>query len=317
MPTDKELFELHTQGATPAEIAARFGLRKDSVRGRISRHSSGIAALNEQLQAEVLELRERLDRREDKDAVFGNDLGTPWRLEGDFIIAGDVHCNTVNQGFMQRPLQIAREYLVSPRRLVLAGDIWNATGFGKYPAIYPEPSFGKELAGARAFFELYLKTFDEIYITLGNHDRRVQKATNGAIEPADLLRMVSADPRVKISWWGHSVISTSFGEFRASHGSEYSVNQLILADQMAHKYQQHMILHHEHHLAMGWDRYGNYLIINNGGLFDETSMAYVQLDDNKKPRMKNGFTLLLDGTPFLFGKPPFTNWGYWLGGKAK
>jgi len=312
MPTDKALYELSTSGYSHKDIAKQFDLNKDSVRGRISRYARGLQLSYAQLQERVIYLEQALEDKE-RESEPMQALGKPWRLSGDFIVAGDVHCDTINKGFMCRPLQIATEYLTHPRRLLLAGDFINADAFSSYDAIAPGSSFARELSSARAFFEAYLKVFDEIYITLGNHDRRVQKRSKLAIEPEDLLRMVSHDTRVKISWWGHAVIETVNGEYRATHGSEYSVNQLVVADQLAQKYQQHVIGHHQHHLAIGWSRFKQFVIVDNGGLFDQNSMAYTQLDDNKKPRMANGFTMLKAGHPYVFGQPPFTDWTYWLG----
>lgn len=315
MPTDKSLYELSTAGLSHKKIAEQFNLNKDSVRGRISRYARTLQLSYAQLQERVVMLEAALEEKE-RESEPMHALGTPWRLSGDFIVAGDVHCDTVNKGFMQRPLQIAKEYLEYPRKLLVVGDFINANHWSRHEAVSPQSSFARELASARAFFDLYLKTFDIIKITLGNHDRWVQRGSRVAIEPQDLLRMISNDPRIEISWWGHAIIETPNGEFRCTHGSEYSVNQLVVADQMAQKYQQHIIHHHQHHLARGMDRFKKYIIIDNGGLFDETAMAYAVLDDNKKARMMNGFTLLKNGTPYLFGREPYTDYDFWLRGKA-
>lgn len=314
MASDKELFEAHRGGRAYRDIANERGLSTDSVRSRISRYSR-LQDRIMTLETENRQLKAQLAAR-DEDDVFGHDLGKPWYFEGDFIIVGDVHVSTTKWNFAQLPLEIASRYLSNPRRLILAGDMLNADHFSDYPMITPLPSFAVELKAARVFLDNYLKVFDEIYIFLGNHDRRVQKATNNAIAPEDLLRMVSHDVRVQISHWGHCVVNTPTGEWRILHGSEYSVNQLAVADQLAQKYQQHIIGHHQHHLAVGWSRFKQYVVIDNGGLFDQNSMAYTQLDDNKKPRMANGFTMLKDGHPYVFGQPPFTDWNYWLGKKA-
>lgn len=322
MPSDAILYEYSVNGLSNKDIAKRFNLNKDSVRSRISRYNRKMAKDVKSVKSAYAELQERvvylenlLEQKARDDEPMAA-VGKPWRLEGDFIVAGDVHCDTVNKGFMQRPLQIASAYLDHPRRLLLAGDFLNADAFSTYPAIAPGSSFARELSSARAFFDTYLNVFDEIYWILGNHDRRVQKASKLAIEPEDLLRMISGDPRIKVSWWGHAVVETKRGEWRISHGSEYSINQLVVADQFAQKYRQNIILHHQHHCAVGWSRFKDFVVVDNGGLFDETMMAYVNLDDSKKPRMTGGFTMLKDGTPYLFGREPMTDYNFWLRGKA-
>lgn len=264
----------------------------------------------EVVEARVIQLETKQD-----DDLFGHDLGEPWQLDGDFIIVGDVHVSTTKWDFAQRPLQVAMKYLSHPRRLIIAGDMLNADSMSDYPMITPLPSFSTELKAARTFIDTYLTVFDEIWMFLGNHDRRVQKGTNNAIAPEDMLRLISHDERVKISHWGHCIVNTALGEYRVLHGSDYSINQLTVADQLAQKYQQHIISHHEHHAAVGFDKFKNHIVVNGGGLFDERSLAYVQLDDNKRPRMANGFVMLLRGYPYLFTNTA-TDWAFWLGNEA-
>ena len=321
---DSEAANLRQQGLSYAQIAERMGISESAARGTASRGKRAVilqdTVTNPQLDdlqrdlkqalAEIALLRNQLNEQEDE-RLYGHDLGKPWRLDGDWVIAGDVHVNTVNTEFMRRPLQIAEEYLDKPRRFMLAGDFLNADSFSGYESVYPTPSFGKELAAARAFLDMYLKVFDEVWIFVGNHDLRVTRRTNTAIMPEDLMKMISHDPRIKVSHFGHAVVDTPRGEYRISHGSEYSIQQLNIADQMAQKYAQNIILWHEHHSSIGLDRFKRHVIVNGGGLFDSNSMAYTQIEDNKKARMANGFVLLRGGYPYVFNDY-WTDWSFWL-----
>jgi hypothetical protein len=47
-------------------------------------------------------------------------------------------------------------------------------------------------------------------------------------------------------------------------------------------------------------------------MVDPGKLAYVNLDDSKAAAMKQGFVMLKDGTPYIFGKPPMTDWSKWL-----
>ena len=316
MLTDEQLHYLRgTKGKeTPYRaIASTTGLSTDSIRGRVSRYRRQLLAENEGLKRENQRLRAELDARDD---VFGNDLGKAWELAGDWIIAGDVHANTINREFMMRPLEIAERYLERPRRFLLAGDFFNADAFSDYDNLYPLPSFKTELQAARAFLELYQQVFDEVWIIPGNHDYRVTKKTGTAIQMEDLIRMVSHDPRIHVSHWGHAVIKTARGDYRVTHGSDFSVQQLNVADQLALKYDQHIIGWHQHHCAIGLSRWKRHIVIDGGGLFDQSSMAYTQIEDNKKPMMANGFVLLRNGYPYVFNDM-WTDWSFWLDKAAR
>lgn len=247
--------------------------------------------------------------------LFRHDLGKPWILDdhANAVIIGDVQLPSTNYDFFALVMAIGREYLKKPRRLVIAGDLVNGDAFSDYDADVPTPAFSQEVEAGQVFFDEAMRTFDEAYYVLGNHDRRAGKRTKGALSPKMLLSMLTHDRRVRISHWGHLVIKNPNGyDWRVTHGSEYSVNQLTVSDMMAIKYQQNIILHHEHHLSRGYDRYGRYQIINNGGLFDTGSMGYVVLDDSKKAAMIPGFSLMRNGYVDLLGPEGFTNWDAWI-----
>lgn len=288
MPSDADLYREHAVvGLTYRQIADLHRLSADSVRSRISRY-----------------------RRRVEQSRLVLELGAPLVLPpGDYAVAGDFQIPTHNDHFVERLLLVARKTLRPPRVLVLAGDLINADAFSDYESAVSLPSFSEETAAARAVLARLLSVFQWIYWLWGNHERRLGKRTGGALTPRHLWAMVGADPRVVPSAWGHCVIRNRHGhDWRVTHASEYSVNQLTVADQLAQKFQMNIISHHEHHLAVGFDRFKRYVIINNGGLFDQRDMAYAVLDDTKRPRMQNGFTVLHDGFPKIYGPAPFTDW---------
>lgn len=247
------------------------------------------------------------------------DLGKAWVFPaGDYTICGDVHLNTVNEHFLYLMLAVAKKTTKRPRKLIVAGDLVNADAFSDYESDSPEPHFGDEVYAGRWFFREVLSVFDSVHLLTGNHDRRIGKKTRKVFNLATTVQLMTHDPRVEVSNWGHCVIQNRHGsDWRITHGSQYSINQLTVADQLAQKYRQNIISHHEHHLAVGFDRYGYHLIINNGGLFDKTAQAYTLLDDSKHARTKNGFTVLKDGYPTVYGEEPFTNWAAVLPEQAR
>ena len=94
-------------------------------------------------------------------------------------------------------------------------------------------------------------------------------------------------------------------------GSKRSL-ELTVAGELALKFESNICAFHEHYLAMGWCRYHRYVIVNGGSLADASQLAYINLDDSKRPVFDTGFVLIRDGSPSLFGKSPFTDWSRWL-----
>jgi hypothetical protein len=239
------------------------------------------------------------------------DLGTPLTLEGDWMIVGDVHVPTIDWGLAQLMVQVARKHLKHPR-LLIAGDYFSMDSFSNYEPTVSPPSLAQELKAGETLLKEWLGTFEQIVALMGNHDRRLTKKTHAAISGADVYRMMTHDPKLTVSNFGWCIIQTPCGNYRVTHPRDYSTNQLAAVSEMANKYQSHVIGFHEHHLGKGWDRYGHWLVVNGGGLFDASQLAYAVLDDSKAPAMKPGFVLLKNGTPHVFGKSPYTNWSDWI-----
>jgi hypothetical protein len=249
--------------------------------------------------------------------LYGHDFGQPLDLTGDWMVIGDVHLPTTDYDFFHVMLAVAQRHLKRPRRCLVAGDLFNMDCFSGYADIIGLPNFRREIEAARHLLIELLEVFDEVQVRPGNHDRRAAKTTGAALLLADLVSLVTTNPRVVVSEWGHSVVHTPNGDYRVTHGSEYSVNQLVVADQLAQKYLSHVIGHHQHHLAKGLDRFKRFVVVDNGGLFDPKSLAYTLLDDSKKPRMAQGFTLLKGGFTHVFGPHPYTNYDEWLPSTTK
>lgn len=306
----QQLYTENRAGLTYAQLADTYGLTVGQVSGKIYRYK----------QANDFQVAQFAERYRKKRGItssadlFNVDLGRPWMFdEPNALIVGDVQIPTSDYDWLALVLAIGEEYLKPPRRLIIAGDLINADAFKTYENDEPEPSWEHEIQAGEAFLSEVLEIYDDVRWFLGNHERRVGKRTKTSITPIMLLRLMTRDPRVSISSWGHCVVRNPFGwDWRVTHARNYSINQLTVADQLAQRYQQNIIQHHEHHLAKGMDRYKRYVIINNGGLFDQQKMAYVMKDDSKSADMMNGFTLLRDGHADLFGPEGYTRWKMWL-----
>lgn len=294
MPTDLELLEEYEGGASYRDIAARRSLNVDSVRGRIYRARQGWSV-------------------PPSIATALTALGEPLYLTLDSVmITGDWQIPTTDCDMVALMIEIARRYMKRPRHLIIAGDFINADAFSGYEPTHDTLGFSDEIDAARALLHTLLGVFDHVYWSFGNHERRVTKRTKGAITPAHVAAIVTQSPRVTVSHYGHMTVNSCGQVYRVTHPRSYSVNMLKNADALAQKYQQHIICHHEHHLAVGMDRYARYVVVNNGGLFARRAMGYAVLDDAPTAAMSPGFTLLKNGVPYLLGMTPFTDWDHWL-----
>lgn len=249
-------------------------------------------------------------RQNFKEPPPGPDYGLPLQLTGDWMIAGDAQLPTTDWDFAALVGAVAHRYLKKPRQLLIVGDLLNMDAFAKYEQEIGLPSFRQEMTAARQLISEWFRTFQRIVFLPGNHERRASKATSAALLMEDLAMLI--DQRMETSVYDRAIINTPTGQWLAAHGSDYSVNQLTVADMLAQKNRMHIIGHHQHHAAFGWDRFKHNVVIDNGGLFNQWQMAYVQLNTSKKPNMQQGFTMLRGGYPYVFSVEPFTDWDFWL-----
>ena len=125
----------------------------------------------------LLESRLYTHRRKLKQTpeLFNVDLGAPWELTGDWVIVGDVHTPTTEFDFAMLAAVVGRKMLKRPRRLLIAGDLFNMDSFSTYTSIVNPPTWAQERAATKELLKAWLDTFDEVRMILGNHDRRLQR----------------------------------------------------------------------------------------------------------------------------------------------
>lgn len=289
-PDGERLAELNATGMTFKDIAQKFNLSTGAVAGAIRHYKSS-----------------NQDRK-----PFNIDFGKPLEITGNAMIVGDVHVPTTFYEFAL--LVVTVSDVLNIDTLILAGDWANFDFLSKYPNIMRGVNWEQEREAGEVLINKYLKRFKRIYWIMGNHDRRLSKWVNGQFDHKDMVNLFTHSEKITSSNFGYCNIVSGGEKYLVTHSTEYSVNQLTVADQLAQKNQCHVISHHEHHVAKGFDRFGRYVVINNGGLFDESKMAYAKLDTNKKPSMVNGFTSLVDGVATLWTPyKAYTDWKPILG----
>jgi hypothetical protein len=247
----------------------------------------------------------------DRPELYDWQLPVEWEFEwDDFMVVGDVQLPTTDYDFATLPTLIAKKHLKKSRRLIIAGDFYNMDAWSKYPNTIPTPSWEMEKEAARNLLTIYAQVFDEMWMLCGNHERRILQRLDGQYDINDVLAASLPSGKVKATVLDKCTVKTSKGTYSILHGDNYSKKSLNNADELAQKFQTHIISHHEHHAAIGLDRYDRYFIVNNGGLFDQKKMGYTKVSSNTCANMSQGFTLIKRGYPYLFGK--FTDWSRWL-----
>jgi hypothetical protein len=236
-------------------------------------------------------------------------LGTPWTLEGDWMIVGDVRIPFTKWEFALRAAEVAKRKLDPPRRLLVAGDWWDFGNYSVFDDIVPPPTWGQERDAGKLLAQVWGETFQEIRFLMGNHERRKERRLDGNQDDEDIFSpLASVVKDIKSSNHGFCYVISGGQKWLITHPKQYSQKPLSVVNDLALKFSCNVVGWHEHHFGITWAKYGPWVVVNGGGLFDDEKFAYVQIDQNTRPKMRRGFVLLKGGVARLYGEAPFTDW---------
>ena len=239
------------------------------------------------------------------------ELGSPLELEGDYLCIGDVHCPFQSTEWIGLACAIGKKHLKRPRKLIIGGDFFDFDIFSTFAALVRSPGWHEEKTAARAVMADFSRVFDEVVMLTGNHERRLTRSTDGELNAQDIADLLSVNiQKVRMSDFAYCHLKSGGADWHISHVKNYGINQLIVLNELANKWQQNILGFHQHHLSLGWDRYKRYLLVEGGTLVRQKGMAYKELEDGKGPEFANGFALIRGGYVDLFGE--HTNFERWL-----
>lgn len=249
MPSNATLYAEHKAGATARELAAKYGLSADGVRGRLS--------------------KENRRRIEPPTYVFTGDDEPPpgaqpvfdgaLHLNADeLMIAGDLHIPSTNYPLVGSMIELALKHMKPPRALLICGDLSNGDQDSQHQPLAPTVSRQRELTMLENVLSWLLMTFDHIYLTPGNHLRNRLMKTLSADMTANQIRRLFTPPgaldRVTFSWYDLVHVTSGGEPWIVTHQYQYRQTKLSIANELAHKYQSNAITFHQHHTAAGRDR---------------------------------------------------------------
>jgi hypothetical protein len=242
------------------------------------------------------------------------EVGAPLELVGDAMVIGDLHAPLTDYAFTALVSKIAAKHLQAPRRLIVGGDLFDLESFSTWKKLTNGPEWHDEQHAIDMLMGEWNEVFDEIVLLSGNHELRMPRATGGDFDITDLAKLIAMPvTKTKVSKFGYCFLKSGNEKWAIVHPSEYSAaNQLGILNDYAQKYSCHILGFHAHLLNMDWDKWGRHIIINGGCLSDQDCFGYKTLVANRKPNWKLGFVMVKNGSPFLFGKSPFTDWSQWL-----
>lgn len=313
-----KVLELTNNGLSDREIADIMGFSRRTV-GR--RRAAGVTTQEEIITGEVIEDFPNvndlaLPEITGELPLFEDDLidrFQPMELHGDAFITSDWHIplhdpNLINKMFSRAKLS------GNTGSLVINGDYWHMEAFSSFIPHQPEAALPVERWHGNVAMKNALEVFEDVYITLGNHDFRLVKKTGfkkSFEECMDwMFYALTDDERSRVhvtslDYMYYYPEGVGGRKFRVCHPKNFSIVPLTVPRALAVRYGCSIITGHSHHCALGVAQDGYNLIIESGGFFNKWRTEYIQ-STNRGHEWAQGWVEFTNGRPELIG-PSFNN----------
>lgn len=241
---------------------------------------------------------------------FFNKSFSVLKVEGDSLVAGDLHIPYTDWDLLGKLIEIAKKFKIY--ELDLGGDILDQYGFAcaiGFPPGDPAETFDKEIKEADKVFKILLTHFKQVNLIPGSHDKRILKVLKKQITLQNVYQMITNEIGKKV-FLSETQYMIRNGIWRITHPKSYSRKTGAVAQVLAAKEQCNIISFHSHQVGLSFDISGKFYSIDAGGLFNDKYIAYIQEHDTTHPRWTGGFVMLKNNVPYLFTKR--TDWGFYL-----
>jgi len=204
------------------------------------------------------------------------------------------------------------------KKLVIAGDFFNMDMFSPFVKYMRSrlnsDSWSMELEVASETLKLLLGTFEEILVTIGNHDRRILTMLMGRVGLAHIFKWVpaaEAEHRIKVSDYEFSHLISGGSKIRVTHPSKHTSKiPGRVAMELTLKHGVSVLCAHMHRQCLTSAANGKWCG-DLGGLFAENRIEYVSLRESTYGFWNPGFFGIEDGFPTMFSRD-WTDWTKWL-----
>lgn len=234
---------------------------------------------------------------------FQSEVFDELTLHGDGIIAFDWHIPLTDYELVMRMLERAQKEKLTAY-CAIPGDLMNQDAFSDYAPKQSDANAEYEFRMSNKTMDCVLDVFDEVAVSLGNHDIRAAKELGFKLRFDSVMDMILKDiprskkQRLRVVGNDHINIETDAGLWRACHTNSYSKNPLTVPRELCDIHQCHVAAGHRHHAAMGYSKSG-FMAVEGGGLFDASKTAYLRRWSTTFPRWQNDFVELRSGRPTL------------------
>ena len=160
-----------------------------------------------------------------------------------------------------------------------------------------------EMGVARRELRKLTEQFDRIDFILGNHEGRLLRALQTALDPEELKRLLELGDKWRIASYYFSYLTSAGEKYCIEHPKSAAASTAAV---LAAKFQCHVLMGHSHHFSVTTDVSGNFFAAEIGCLVDEARLPYASQRHTRTPAHILGAAIVRDGKPTILTK--FTDW---------
>ena len=230
------------------------------------------------------------------------ELAQAWKIPG-CVLGGDFIHNDALSSF--EPAFVDDEQRIAPElaELIMAAIPAKsrdrvAKVIDPHVGLDPEPNHSEEMEQAKPVLQTIAAQFKQVDCILGNHEGRLLRMLETPLNPKHVLKEIGIvdNPKWRIRPYYYCVVVSGAQEFRVTHPKN---SAKASAWKLAGKFQQHVLMAHNHHIVLQFDPSGNFYAIETGACVDETRLPYAAQRDNATHAHKLGAVIIRNGHPWL------------------
>ena len=163
--------------------------------------------------------------------------------------------------------------------------------------IVDDSGISSEMRAIRKTIKVLAGMFKKIQYILGNHEGRLLRTINGAMEPNEIFTWLELNqPCWEIAPYYFSILHTPVGDFRISHPKNAAKSSHIKG---ADKYDCNFAMCHSHKWYFDRSTNGKHWAIQMGCCVDERRLPYASQRDNSGDVHALGALIIRNGYPYL------------------
>lgn len=220
------------------------------------------------------------------------------KLSGDFAIISDLHVPYHSSKTIEKFLDTAYSYNI--RRFIVNGDMNDCGQFHpkRGDLQHHNHRYQDDLDLNKVIYAEFMKCFPEGgYVLSGNHDRWFIDNMKGELDTDwTYSKFFHEFPLIKFSNFEQCRVLSGEKSIRVLHGANYSAtNSLGVAQKLCSKFEESVLMGHQHNACSGWSYNGKYQAVCLGGAYSLDRLSYLHHSPRTNPTPTNGFALLKEG----------------------